>query len=382
MSLPTVTTQAVSAILPTIALANGDIDATGNGYCSKQGFVYDLASHADPGNVAPSASGYGNYAEDRGTFDTGSFDIELSGLAKNTKYYVRAYAYNASGYSYGNEVDFTTLENIYPDAIYSPRVKSNKAGVNYDSSKATTLYAPDVSQDDDEIVAIETELGLNPKGEYPSLIDRILAGDVSEAVRYKAGRRGFKTDFQSTDFAQIFKSAAAGRAAGEQSLDIYTGNTINNYNRYFYGIEQEGLGYRPDKNPRVAFLMKAGQATAQEIFLILGEGSEQSAFGFKIVNGQIYAWSHYWDVDEVDHIYIEAVAGTVTDLNLFEAVYTYQTDIKYYINGVLVHTQTTDLPENDPYFITRSEYFQIWLKTTAAANKSICVYFAEFYQDV
>jgi len=38
---------------------------------------------------------------------TGSFTISLSGLTANTKYYVRAYATNSAGTSYGNEVTFT-----------------------------------------------------------------------------------------------------------------------------------------------------------------------------------------------------------------------------------------------------------------------------------
>ena len=36
----------------------------------------------------------------------------MTGLAKGTKYYVRAYAHNSGGYGYGNEVSFTTK----PDA--------------------------------------------------------------------------------------------------------------------------------------------------------------------------------------------------------------------------------------------------------------------------
>jgi hypothetical protein len=40
---------------------------------------------------------------------TGVFTSYLSGLTPNTTYYVRAYATNAAGTSYGNELSFTTL---------------------------------------------------------------------------------------------------------------------------------------------------------------------------------------------------------------------------------------------------------------------------------
>ena len=57
----------------------------------------------------------------------------------------------------------------YPGAIYAPRTKNNKSGVVYTPANLTTLYAEDVVYDDAEIVAIETELGTNPKGIYASV---------------------------------------------------------------------------------------------------------------------------------------------------------------------------------------------------------------------
>ena len=46
----------------------------------------------------------------------------------------------------------------YPDTIYSPRTKANKAGVVYDADKTTVGFAEDVSKLDAEVVAIETDL--------------------------------------------------------------------------------------------------------------------------------------------------------------------------------------------------------------------------------
>ena len=63
----------------------------------------------------------------------------------------------------------------YPAAIYSPRTKNNKDGVVYDALKLTTLFAEDVVYDDNEIVAIETELGTNPKGIYASVAANLAA---------------------------------------------------------------------------------------------------------------------------------------------------------------------------------------------------------------
>lgn len=63
----------------------------------------------------------------------------------------------------------------YPGGIYAPRTKANKPGVVYTPANTTQLYAEDVSKDDDEIVAIETELGTNPKGSYASVAARLSA---------------------------------------------------------------------------------------------------------------------------------------------------------------------------------------------------------------
>jgi hypothetical protein len=175
MNLPTLTTQAVSEIAPTTAKANGTITAIGVGNANKRGFVYSLTTHSDPGNVHPGNSGYSNYVEESGSFPAAAFEIEFSGLAKNTQYFVRAYAHNADGYAYGGEVDFTTLLEIFPDEIYSPRVKSNKAGVNYDSAVPSTLFADDLTKLDDEVVSIETILGVNVSGPFSTVYDWLLS---------------------------------------------------------------------------------------------------------------------------------------------------------------------------------------------------------------
>lgn len=61
----------------------------------------------------------------------------------------------------------------FPDTIYAPRDIENKSGVVYDPTKKTVLYAEDVQKVNDEIVAIETELGANPKGNFSNLVSRL-----------------------------------------------------------------------------------------------------------------------------------------------------------------------------------------------------------------
>jgi hypothetical protein len=106
---PTVTTQAVSGIGATGATFNGTITVTGGENADERGFVYDLGTQADPGNVDPGASGYAFGAWFTGSFPAEAFTLNQGGLASSTTFYVRAFAHNSAGYSYGAEVTFDTL---------------------------------------------------------------------------------------------------------------------------------------------------------------------------------------------------------------------------------------------------------------------------------
>jgi len=107
---PTVTTQAVDDILSTTATGNGNITATGGANADHRGVVYGKTSKGDPGDTSYTATDYDGYVDESGDFGTGAFDRSLTSLDADTTYYVRAYAHNSAGYSYGAEVNFDTLE--------------------------------------------------------------------------------------------------------------------------------------------------------------------------------------------------------------------------------------------------------------------------------
>jgi len=50
----------------------------------------------------------------------------------------------------------------FPNSIYSPRTRANRAGVSYDPAKQTVLFAEDLEKGDNEIISLETELGTTP----------------------------------------------------------------------------------------------------------------------------------------------------------------------------------------------------------------------------
>jgi hypothetical protein len=74
----------------------------------RRGFVFSTLSQGNPGNVSPESSDYEGAASETGEFEIGEYDLEITDLADNTNYFIRAFAYNGVGYSYGNEVEIET----------------------------------------------------------------------------------------------------------------------------------------------------------------------------------------------------------------------------------------------------------------------------------
>ena len=86
----------------------------------------------------------------------------------------------------------------YPNSVYSPRTKENKSGVVYDADKATIGYVEDTVKLDDEVVAIENELGTLPKATSASVKERLKGirslSDANEDVLViKGGNVGIGT---------------------------------------------------------------------------------------------------------------------------------------------------------------------------------------------
>jgi len=61
----------------------------------------------------------------------------------------------------------------YPAAVKTFREKENLAGLNYDSNNKRTLFVEDLTQIEDEVIAIEEELGAEVSGDAETLADRL-----------------------------------------------------------------------------------------------------------------------------------------------------------------------------------------------------------------
>ena len=110
---PTVTTQAVSDIAGTTATGNGNITDLGGPYPTAYGVCWN-----DSGTPTTAD----DKTDEGAAAATGAFTTAMTNLIPGTTYYVRSYAQNVAGTSYGDEVTFMagttpTVTQIKPSNI-------------------------------------------------------------------------------------------------------------------------------------------------------------------------------------------------------------------------------------------------------------------------
>ena len=99
----TIATTPVSIINNTLAISGGTVSADGGAGVTERGIVFGLTLNPTTADTKLADAGTG----------TGTFTSSLSGFAVNTIYHVRAYAINAAGINYGNDVTFS-VSSGYP----------------------------------------------------------------------------------------------------------------------------------------------------------------------------------------------------------------------------------------------------------------------------
>jgi hypothetical protein len=136
-TLPTITTTSVSGITTMAATSGGNITADGGSPITARGVCWSTNPNPTVILTTKTVNGTG----------TGSFSSSLGILNASTTYYVRAYATNSSGTTYGNEITFTTqsidlttgLKAYYP---FSGNT-GDSSGNNYHGTAINLSPAPD-----------------------------------------------------------------------------------------------------------------------------------------------------------------------------------------------------------------------------------------------
>lgn len=200
---PIVQTDPATEIEATTATGNGNITDTGGENCDKRGVCWNTT-----GNPTVSDS----KSEETGSFSTGAFTRPMSGLSPGTKYYVKAYAHNSSGYGYGDEVEFTT--------VAAPTVTTNPAT---EVGQTTATLNGTLSDYGGELCDVRFQYGETTDGSYTDWQSDKVTGDTfsQEVKGLLSGRvyhfRAIATNSAGTGYGadRTFHTAALSAAAHE-----------------------------------------------------------------------------------------------------------------------------------------------------------------------
>ncbi len=131
-SLPSVTTAVITAVTTNSATSGGNVTSIGGSAVTSRGICFATTTNPTLANTVVS-----------GGSGAGAFVSNLSGLNPNTTYYVRAYATNTAGTSYGSQISFITSNPTPPTVTTSPTAIvsffSANVGGNVTSGGTSTL---------------------------------------------------------------------------------------------------------------------------------------------------------------------------------------------------------------------------------------------------
>ncbi len=159
--VPTVTTTAATSITTTAALSGGNVTADGGSGLIARGVVWNTV--VSPTTALTSKTNDGTL--------TGTYSSSLTPLTANTKYYYRAYATNAIGTAYGNELNFTTLPNA--------PIVGNGSNATLNGFTANWSAAPGGSEAFTYTVEVDDD---NAFGSINVTINGISSGSTSQAI--------------------------------------------------------------------------------------------------------------------------------------------------------------------------------------------------------
>lgn len=133
---PIVATVAASAITSTTATAGGNVTSEGSQSVTHRGLIYSTGSITD----TTSTTGGGKLIAT--TIGLGSYSVSLTGLAAVTLYHIKAFAKSSVGYSYGDDLTFTTtaaVPTVTTTTATSITVTGAASGGNVTSSGSSTV---------------------------------------------------------------------------------------------------------------------------------------------------------------------------------------------------------------------------------------------------
>ena len=247
-SVPSLETHEVTNIHAHSATLNGKITKSGTPEYTERGFVYSTEKEPTIEKcIARKTSPKNSNTE---------FSCDIKELTQNKKYYVRAYAMNENGISYGGVVDFITAEGL-------PTVESLDAK-NVNASSAT------------------------------------IGGRLIENGDKKVYERGVCWDTEGTPYIDDNHKYINGDETGEYWIDVDGLKTNTKYFARAYAKNENGVSY----GRIIEFTTVAGLPTVESLYAKNVEARTASLGGRLVSNGgyKVYERGICWDTDGTPNI--------------------------------------------------------------------------------
>ena len=187
ISTPTLTTNVATSISQTGATSGGNITSNGGADITARGVVWSTTQNPTISLSTKTTDGTG----------IGSFSSNITNLIAGTTYYVRAYATNSAGTSYGNEISFATgnvqLLVITTSAISNITQNTASSGGNITSDGGGNITARGVvwstTQNPTISLSTKTTDGTGV-GSFTSSITNLTAGTTYYVRAYATNSQG------------------------------------------------------------------------------------------------------------------------------------------------------------------------------------------------
>lgn len=213
----TLTTNSVSSILAFSGVSGGNISNNGGTPVIASGICWGTSSN--PTITLSTKTTNGTIS--------GSFISNLSGLTHATKYYVRAYATNAVGTTYGNETSFTTqngVVNLSTTAITHIAGNSASTGANITDNGGTPIITRGVcwSTNLNPTVQLSTKtIDGTGEGTYISNLANLVLG--------------------STYYVRSYATNAVGTTYGNEIKYVFGGVSYSYLGGFVFYVDGTGL---------------------------------------------------------------------------------------------------------------------------------------------
>jgi hypothetical protein len=227
-TVPVVSTINISSITNNSAISGGVITSDGGDNITARGVIWSTSQNPTITLNTKTIDGTG----------AGSFTSSITGLSSNTTYYVRAYATNSVGTSYGNEIVFTTLIDITTGLIAYYPFNGNADDASGNNNHGTVFGATLVADKDGNQNSAYSFNGINNYIRTNDSSSLSLNGDFSISLW-----------FYDIPDSQLYHTFLGKRSGGNWSYNLATSintngvpselNKIFTGRRYNNGAQQE-----------------------------------------------------------------------------------------------------------------------------------------------